>query len=616
MFETVVALLFLLALWAIGRAILIAVRVDADSWLAMPVGLSAAGLVGNALYFAAGLSVHTIQWVLLGVVVSCVLFVLRRRLPRFEWGQLLAICGLFLVLALPAYVGGEQYYVFRGNHWDHFNYINQSLTILGNQYAAYVNAGPAQFLATDVLAHGLPFVGLRPAVALVFALMLPGKTGNLHLLAFLYVTVLMSLIFPASCFAWGRIFQGYGRADRSVGLALVLSAAYVVGFWGQYLFDINAWSQMSAVSMLLGFVFAYARLLQRLTAAPQTGVTAFLPDVLLAMVLAAGAFLFYPENTVAHLVMLSVGTVSLVRAQTTPARAAGSDGVCGAAYGCARAVIASVLGGDRRLRRQTVRPRGRARPGTLVEVLRQLLAGAAGQPTGRRRLWRMPARHSQSCAGRGRNVFPVAELCSDANRAVRVDRCHDAAGPGDDLQPVGVVVGAAFRERHGGVPGDGCHWRTAVRSLLPGPGCVMERGEAPHLRVALPVHGVVPSPGRACAGAAKGPWACVAAGHVAQPRRGRRARLRAIWVWRCAGLDSARPARNRLRQRHISLHPGRDDEIRHRVAGRFADACGMSAAYTSWATRTLLSRVPQAEARICTRTLFFAGAGPVPSRDR
>ena len=355
MVETVVALLFLLALWAIGRAILIAVRADADSWLAMPVGLSAAGLVGNALYFAAGLSVHTIQWVLLGAVVSCVLLVLRRRLPRFEWGRLVAVCGLFLVLALPAYVGGEQDYVFRGNHWDHFNYINQSLAILGNQYAAYMNATPAQFLATDVVAHGLPFVGLRPAVALVFALMLPGKTGNLHLLAFLYVTVLMSLIFPAACFAWGRIFQGYGRADRGVGLALVLSAAYVVGFWGQYVFDINAWSQMSAVSMLLGFVFVYARLLQRLTAAPQAGETAFLSDVLLGTVLAAGAFLFYPENTLVHLVMLGVGTAGLVRAQT---RLPGLRAVTvfrRAVRRCARAVIASVLGRDRRLCRQTVR---------------------------------------------------------------------------------------------------------------------------------------------------------------------------------------------------------------------------------------------------------------------
>jgi len=309
MFESVVALLYMLALWAIGRAVLMAGRADRDSWLAMPVGLSVVGIAGNALYFAAGLSVHVIQWILVAAVLPCVVFLLRRRLPRFEWEQLLAVLGLFLVLALPAYLGGEQYYVFRGNHGDHFNYINMTLALRANPYAAYVNAAPEQFLATDVLAHGLQLVPFRPAAALAFALMLPGKTGNLHLLAFLYVTALMSLIFPAACFAWARIVQAYGRFNRGVGLTLVFSAAYVVGFWGQYLFDINAWSHMSAVSMLLGFVFAYARLLWRLTAAPQARAAVLLPDVLPATILAAGAFLFYPENTVAHLAMVGGGTV-------------------------------------------------------------------------------------------------------------------------------------------------------------------------------------------------------------------------------------------------------------------------------------------------------------------
>ena len=235
--------------------------------------------------------------------------------------------------------------------------------------------------------------------------------------------------------------------------------------------------------MLLGFVFAYARLLQRLTAAsPGQPSTALLPDVLLAMTLAAGAFLFYPENTVVHLVMLGVGTV--VWCGFTR-RLPGLRAVTVFAMLFTGALVLSSLPfweGTAGFVVKQLGPGAGQVPESWATVFRQLLAGAAGQPTGRRRVSRMPERDRQPCAGRGRNVLPDAGLCGDANRAVRMDGGHDGAGSGDDLEPGGVVVDTAFRERHGGLPGGGCHRRPAVRGLLPRARCHMERGEAAGIR--------------------------------------------------------------------------------------------------------------------------------------
>ncbi len=309
MFETLIGLTFLFALWVFGRSLILACSANGSDWLAMPIGLCFVGLSGNVLYFAAGLSVQIIQLMLLFALLPCLALVLSRGARRSEWIRLLAVCGIFLVLALPAYIGGEQYYVFRGNHWDHFNYIDQALTLRDNPYSAYQNASANKFLAKDILVHGMTFISQRPAVGLVFALLLPTGLGNIHLLAFLYMTALWALVFPAACFAWQRILPAYETSASGPLLLVVPPLAYVVGFWGQYIFDINAWSQMASLSLQLAFVFAYLRLLQKLADPPTREGQSITSDYVVTGLLAAGAFLFYPENAVIQSLLLLVATI-------------------------------------------------------------------------------------------------------------------------------------------------------------------------------------------------------------------------------------------------------------------------------------------------------------------
>ena len=309
MLETLVGLVFLFALWVLGRGVIMACNASDFDWLAMPLGLCVVGLTGNALYFAAGLSIQSIQLVFLFALLACFALILYQRIERGEWLRLLGVCGIFFVLALPAYLGGEQYYVFQGNHWDHLNYINQALALGANPYSTYQNALATDFLAKDLLVHALPLLSLRPAVGLLFAVLLPAGKGNIHLLAFLYVTALWALTFPAACFAWERILKGDGERAKGPSLLLAPPLAYVLGFWGQYIFDINSWSQMSSLSLLLALVFAYAHMLQQLTDPLAPKAQNLMPAFVLTALLSAGAFLFYPENTSVHALLILLATV-------------------------------------------------------------------------------------------------------------------------------------------------------------------------------------------------------------------------------------------------------------------------------------------------------------------
>lgn len=322
--EVSVVLTLLGLFWVLGRVLLLTCGAQEHDWLAAPLGLCLVGLGANALYFGLNLPVHVIRGALGVVAVMCAVLLIRARLSRQVWGHLLVLVAVFLVLALPAALSGPQYYVFRGNHWDQFNYINQTLAVWANPASEYQHMAPTNFLDRDVLAYGVKWINLRPAVALTAALVMPG-TGNLHLLAFLYVTALWALAFPAVAFAWRELLDVHGVTAPGRALVVAPALAFVFGFWGQYVFDLNAWSQMASLSLSVATVFAYLRLL-RCLGAPGAGRTSAVGEYVVTATLSSGMFLFYPESAVLHAAFLGAASVAwFVVARRMPGVAAAAS---------------------------------------------------------------------------------------------------------------------------------------------------------------------------------------------------------------------------------------------------------------------------------------------------
>jgi hypothetical protein len=122
----------------------------------------------------------------------------------------------------------------------------------------------------------------------------PADAYRLH---YAFLALLLSL---ATLVAVLAVRSWLPRAPRAVAAAI--APVFALGFWGQYVFDINAWSQLSSAPvLLLAFV-----LLVEASGAPREGLPPRAGWRLAGAlaVLVCGATYLYPENLVYHVAVL------------------------------------------------------------------------------------------------------------------------------------------------------------------------------------------------------------------------------------------------------------------------------------------------------------------------
>lgn len=298
------------ALWVFGECVLR--LIDGSSvrfrWLGPVAGLTVAAIAVNLLYFGLHLEMRQIRLVLLFLCAAGILylgFTWRRSPPALP--PLLWCLGMYALLALPGLIGGEQYYVFRGNWWDHFTYITAAFGFANHPVTAVAGFDRAAILANELLAFAQGHYEARPSVMLLFSLFLTGGAGDLFFRAFLYTSALLALAYPPLYLLCCRLQGDTTSGGRPSRLLYVIPVGYVAGFWGQYIFDINAWGQLASLSLTLGFVTAYSVLLEE--RASGTGGCPPVPPYAVTLLLLAGSWLLYPENTLFHLGLTGAGTI-------------------------------------------------------------------------------------------------------------------------------------------------------------------------------------------------------------------------------------------------------------------------------------------------------------------
>jgi len=305
MVETFICVLFIFSLFCIGQGFLLLLKEECFAWLSIPIGLSIVTILHNFLYFGIDLYAWQIRILVFVIAVSCFIFLLYKKYLSKNIKIFLAVTLFFLFLTLPAWIGGEQYYVFRGNHWDHFNYINQTLTILNNKYSFYLqNNTAAQYSGQDIIFAGYQFLEARPVVSQIFASLLLTQHINLHLTAFLYTTSLWAVALCPFVFGWQQILQlSSGSIKNSLFIKAVPPLVIVVGFWGQYVFDINAWSQLASIPILSALIFVVFLWLPKTFSSFH--LLQYKNAFIVTALFAAAGMLLYPEGFIIHACLIS-----------------------------------------------------------------------------------------------------------------------------------------------------------------------------------------------------------------------------------------------------------------------------------------------------------------------
>jgi hypothetical protein len=262
--------------------------------LAPPLGF---GLLaaGTAVLYLSGVA----PWVTLpamaivGLVIAAAMrFPALRRRPEpssSRWlAMTIAVAAIAMVCLAPGWTGGARFRVFQANVYDHMLYVGASVSYRVLDYATLVVQGADEAKSNPISAMALWFVDYRGAVSMIHAAIAAISRGGVVDCTYPYmVGMQLNMLFAA-------LFVFVNALSMRRWLAFACAAALTIGFFEQYVFDINAWSQLATQPiflLLLAFV-AFAFDHNRFGKTP--GSVMRLGAVFAALM--TGAFFLYPES--------------------------------------------------------------------------------------------------------------------------------------------------------------------------------------------------------------------------------------------------------------------------------------------------------------------------------
>lgn len=256
-------------------------RTITDRLSAAPVfGLAIFGVVQTLAYFNGFLHQATIALVA-AAVISLVLCTIKLK----DRAWLMALLGYGLLVGVvclaPSWVGGMKFAIYQGNPSDQFNYISLASAVSSQSHEALMEAGNDSE-ATFIRAAAAT-LSARPTVGIVLASFRPWFYPTTAEAAYPFLALLQVLSAFGALFVFRNIFD----AGKLIGP--LLAAAFAIGFFVQYIVDINAWSSLSSLS----FAPVAAAIVYLIT--KENGVRYVGPLTLTL----TGVLYFYPESSVA-----------------------------------------------------------------------------------------------------------------------------------------------------------------------------------------------------------------------------------------------------------------------------------------------------------------------------
>lgn len=242
--SSILYIIHLLAMYAsLGLVIIRLCLVKGDEFLILApcLGFIIYGIIVTILY-RIGVSVEVVF--LFGTIFAIPALIMALNYKKINGLLLLALAITFILSISPLLLGGHQFYAFQGNHWDHFDYLAAATSFRSYDYKNIDSLSPELLNSSNFLFWAREVLNIRPTVSLVFA-----SSYHYYFNASIYgayayeVSLQLLVLFPA---IW---------VVRKLKLGPLPSILSVVGltcgFFVQYIFDINAWSQLASVSISL-----------------------------------------------------------------------------------------------------------------------------------------------------------------------------------------------------------------------------------------------------------------------------------------------------------------------------------------------------------------------------
>jgi hypothetical protein len=273
--------------------------------------------VAVPIAYRAGLSIRGFFFASLTIAVISIALHARRcvreaRTASFDERRRIklivgACVAATLVMMAPRWLGGDRFSAFQGNTWDTYGYLDSAVVYARESHSYVASAGEQQFAQYPLVAIAQSSLVNRPSVHQLYAVFSRVAPGDAYRLYYPFLVGSFAQFVLVALFVLQTMFSR--RALRRCAIAAVV---FPLGFWGQYVLDINAWSQLASVPslfLILGLAVDIA-----VREEPDLRSGARLAAVLAIAV--AGALFIYPEGFIVYAAAAGpiAGLPSLVRA--------------------------------------------------------------------------------------------------------------------------------------------------------------------------------------------------------------------------------------------------------------------------------------------------------------
>jgi hypothetical protein len=311
MHDLLVVAVAMLAFGCIGLpfSLLLPSRRFSVRWALAPplgVGLLAAA---TAVFYVHGIIAPWITMTILpmgGIVLAATILVGRPfAAPRRTTVVVaLAIVLIVIICLAPAWTGGQRFRVFQANVYDHMLYVGSAVAYRAVDYTHLVVQSNAD-LPDPIFPMALWFVDWRGAVSMMLGAIAALTRGSAVDCAYPYMVALQLNMLFAALFVFTNVLA-FGR-----WMAAICATALAIGFFEQYIFDINAMSQLAGQPLfLLLFGFAVLALDKDRFG---TGGAAVWRMIAIFAALIAGIFFLYPEPLTVYGPAIGIAAVFALR---------------------------------------------------------------------------------------------------------------------------------------------------------------------------------------------------------------------------------------------------------------------------------------------------------------
>ncbi|MDA7596898.1 hypothetical protein N8707_00265 [Candidatus Pelagibacter sp.] len=258
-------------------------------------------ILSNFLFFGLNIDTKLISLFFVFVIFISLIFLLYKKENFFfiNIKKILFITVFPIIFFLTiGFIYGEQYYVFRGNYWDYFNYVSSALLYSDFNFSEVLSLKEKSDLPL-FFKTALASQNSRPLVMLIMSYFYNFKFIDIFLLSYLFKVFITSL----STIAFFCLLKNFFKKNKFQEI-LIITVTYILSFWNLYIIEIDAISQLASLSIFLLLLSKIKEIFKNLRSKNYN-------FYFYIAILFSAFFLLYPELSIIYvLIVLIFGLIS------------------------------------------------------------------------------------------------------------------------------------------------------------------------------------------------------------------------------------------------------------------------------------------------------------------